>query len=214
MPPGEHRDPTSLGRPLPGYRIVLCPPGTTTPAPEGEICVDLSDRPAGLMHGYLDGAPTPFAPGPLYRTGDLARQEDDGTLTFIGRLKDVFHTAGGIRVAPAELAARLLSHPAVAEASVVPVPAQRGPDTLSAKAYVRLADGWNNKRGHGASGPRTRQRRGRRGRTAGPGGVRGRTPAHRVRQDLPGPAAPVHALAARRVHRPPPAGPHARRTCP
>ncbi|MGW3917726.1 AMP-binding protein, partial [Streptomyces sp. NPDC005070] len=72
VPPGEHRHPTSLGRPLPGYRVLLCPPGTTTPASEGEICIDLSDRPAGLMHGYLDASPIPFDPGPLYRTGDLA----------------------------------------------------------------------------------------------------------------------------------------------
>ncbi|MGW7541091.1 AMP-binding protein [Streptomyces sp. NPDC054770] len=141
---GQPHDPTSLGRPLPGYRIVLCPPGTTASAREGEICVDLTDRPAGLMRGYLDPAHTPpSGPGTLYRTGDLAQWEDDGTLTFIGRVKDVFHTARGVRVAPAVLEKLLLSHPAVAEAGVVPVAAAADPESLEAKAYVRLANGWN-----------------------------------------------------------------------
>ncbi|KPI00290.1 Butyrate--CoA ligase [Actinobacteria bacterium OK074] len=142
--PGGRADPTSLGRPLPGYRVVLCAPDTTTPVREGEICLDPADRPAGLMHGYLDPVDTPPAgPGALYRTGDLARRESDGTFTFVGRLKDVFHTADGVRVAPAELERRLLGHPAVAEAAVVPVPAQDGGGASEAKAYVLLADGWN-----------------------------------------------------------------------
>ena len=50
--PGQPVKLGSMGRPLPGYTVVLVDPVTGEPAPEGEICLDLSDRPLGLMTGY------------------------------------------------------------------------------------------------------------------------------------------------------------------
>ncbi|MFC5215358.1 AMP-binding protein [Streptomyces coerulescens] len=145
-------DPRSLGRPLPGCEIVLCPVGTETPGEEGEVCLDLTAGAAGLMHGYLDDDGQRIEPAPaslrLYRTGDLARRESDGSLTFIGRIKDVFRAEDGTLVAPAALEAALLEHPAVHEVGVVTVPAT--PDApagattpLVAKAHVVPAAGWN-----------------------------------------------------------------------
>ena len=50
--PGQPVKLGSMGRPLPGYEIALVDPVSGKPAEEGEICLDLSSRPLGLMIGY------------------------------------------------------------------------------------------------------------------------------------------------------------------
>ena len=72
--PGQPVKPGSMGRPLPGYAVVLVDPVTGEPAAEGEICLDLSRRPLGLMTGYR-GDPERDAEamsGGYYHTGDVA----------------------------------------------------------------------------------------------------------------------------------------------
>ena len=54
--PGQQVRPGSMGRPLPGYSVVLVDPVSGEPGRDGEICLDLSRRPLGLMTGYLDDA--------------------------------------------------------------------------------------------------------------------------------------------------------------
>jgi acetyl-CoA synthetase len=139
-PPGQGVKPGSMGRPLPGYAVVLVDPVTGDPAPEGEICLDLSDRPLGLMTGYR-GDPERDAEamrGGYYHTGDVATRDDDGYLTYVGRTDDVFK-ASGYRISPFELESVLIEHEAVAEAAVVPSP---DPTRLAVpKAYVTLVAG-------------------------------------------------------------------------
>ncbi|MET0863780.1 MAG: AMP-binding protein, partial [Nakamurella sp.] len=50
--PGQLVRPGSMGRAMPGYRVVLLDPTTGEPADEGEICVDLESRPVALLSGY------------------------------------------------------------------------------------------------------------------------------------------------------------------
>src|SRR5919205_3500882 len=50
--PGQPVKPGSMGRPVPGYSVVLVDRATGAPADEGEICLDLTSRPLGLMVGY------------------------------------------------------------------------------------------------------------------------------------------------------------------
>src|SRR5205823_6185210 len=107
--PGQPLKPGSMGRPLPGYRIAL--------SAEGEICLDLADRPAGLMLGY--GGEPPLSESALYRSGDIASCDDEGYFTYVGRADDVFKSSD-YRISPFELESLLLRHPAVAEAAVVP----------------------------------------------------------------------------------------------
>jgi acetyl-CoA synthetase len=124
---------------------VLVDPVTGAPAGaggnrDGEICLDLSRRPLGLMTGYQDDAErdAEAMSGGYYHTGDVASQDDDGYITYVGRTDDVFK-ASDYRISPFELESVLIEHPAVAEAAVVPAP---DPLRLAVpKAYVLLAAG-------------------------------------------------------------------------
>ncbi|MGH9115115.1 MAG: AMP-binding protein, partial [Acidimicrobiales bacterium] len=52
--PGQLVKPGSMGLPLPGFTIGLVDPITGKEGDEGEIALDLSPRPLGLMSGYRD----------------------------------------------------------------------------------------------------------------------------------------------------------------
>nr|WP_058043987.1 AMP-binding protein [Streptomyces roseifaciens] len=140
-PPGRPLKVGSMGRPSPGFSVVLLDPGTGEPAAEGEIALDLSGRPVGVMTGYA-GDPERTAEvmaGGYYRTGDIGSRDADGYITYVGRSDDVFKSSD-YKVSPFELESALLEHEAVAEAAVVPAP---DPLRLSVpKAYVVLAEGW------------------------------------------------------------------------
>jgi acetyl-CoA synthetase len=137
--PGQVLKTGSMGRPLPGYPIVLLG-ADGQPADEGEICIDLSRRPVALMEGYADD-PDKTAEAMregYYHTGDVGTRDAEGYITYVGRADDVFK-ASGYRISPFELESALIEHPAVAEAAVVPSPDPvRG---FVPKAYVVLAPG-------------------------------------------------------------------------
>ncbi len=138
--PGQLPKLGSMGRPMPGYRVVLLNADEQR-ADEGEICLDLAHRPVGLMRGY-EGDATKTADvmrDGLYRTGDVAQRDADGYITYVGRADDVFK-ASDYRISPFELESVLIEHPAVLEAAVVP-----SPDPLKLavpKAFVALAPGY------------------------------------------------------------------------
>ncbi|MGP4000471.1 AMP-binding protein [Streptomyces sp. 8N706] len=139
--PGQPMKTGSMGRPTPGFTVTLLDPATGAPGTEGEICLDLSSRPVGLMTGYHgDPERTDEAmAGGLYRTGDIGSRDEEGYITYVGRADDVFK-ASDYKISPFELESALLEHEAVAEAAVVPAP-----DPLRAavpKAYIVLAEGW------------------------------------------------------------------------
>ncbi|MDG5808879.1 AMP-binding protein [Streptomyces ossamyceticus] len=140
--PGQELKTGSMGRPSPGFQVVLLDPVTGAPdVDEGEIALDLSNRPVGVMTGY-HGDPDRTAEamaGGYYRTGDIGSRDQDGYITYVGRADDVFK-ASDYKISPFELESALLEHEAVAEAAVVPAP-----DELRLavpKAYIVLAAGW------------------------------------------------------------------------
>ncbi|MFE7034529.1 AMP-binding protein [Streptomyces sp. NPDC057621] len=140
--PGQPLKTGSMGRPSPGYRVELLDPVTGAPgAAEGEIALDLSVRPVGVMTGYHgdpDRTAEAMADG-YYRTGDIGSRDADGYVTYVGRSDDVFK-ASDYKISPFELESALLEHEAVAEAAVVPAP-----DDLRLavpKAYIVPAEGW------------------------------------------------------------------------
>ncbi|VWD34050.1 non-ribosomal peptide synthetase [Burkholderia contaminans] len=104
----------------------------------GGVCVarGYHGRPALTAERFIpdaDGEPG----ARVYRTGDLARLRDDGAFDYLGRLDDQVQVRG-VRVEPAEIAACLRSHPAVADAAVV-AETGNGPTRLIACVALRGA---------------------------------------------------------------------------
>ncbi len=138
-PPTGYVKPGAMGRPLPGYTVALLAADGSV-GDEGELCVVLADRPIGIMQGYLDD---PARTADVMRdghhhTGDVVRRDEDGYLTYVGRIDDVFKSSD-YRISPFELESVLIEHEVVAEAAVVPSP---DPMRLSVpKAFVVLVPG-------------------------------------------------------------------------
>ena len=137
--PGQPVKAGSMGRPLPGYEVVLLDVHGQ-PSDQGEICLPLTPRPLGLMDGYIDSEErtADAMRDKAYHTGDIATRDADGYITYVGRTDDVFK-ASDYRISPFELESVLIEHPAVAEAAVVPSP---DPVRLAVpKAFIVLVPG-------------------------------------------------------------------------
>lgn len=120
-PAAPHRAGTA-GKPQPGRQIaLLSAEGDNGPVPlgtPGVISVHRSDP--GMMLGYWrDEAQTDAAMrGDWFLTGDVGRMDADGYITFLGRNDDMMN-ALGYRVAPEEVEAALIAHPAIQAAAAV-----------------------------------------------------------------------------------------------
>ena len=118
--------PGSMGKPSPGYDVVLvdkndkvCDVGE-----EGEIVVRTDEgKPVGLFVDYhLDAERLRNTwHDDYYHTGDTAWMDEDGYFWFIGRTDDMIKSSG-YRVGPFEVENALMSHPAVLECAITGVP--------------------------------------------------------------------------------------------
>ncbi|MEJ8836440.1 AMP-binding protein [Ramlibacter sp. AN1133] len=138
-PPGRAVKPGSMGRPLPGYKVILLDVEGKE-SDQGELCLPLDARPLGLMDGYIDSEErtADAMRDNAYHTGDIATRDAEGYITYVGRTDDVFK-ASDYRISPFELESVLITHPAVAEAAVVPSP---DPVRLAVpKAFIVLVPG-------------------------------------------------------------------------
>lgn len=114
--------PGSVGVPVASTEARVVDPDTgrdVAPGADGEIWL----RGPQVMRGYLN------RPGDTravldddgwFRTGDIGHADLDGHFFIVDRLKELIKYKG-MQVPPAELEAVLLSHPAVADAAVVPL---------------------------------------------------------------------------------------------
>ncbi len=104
------------------------------PNKEGEICV----RGPQVMKGYLNQpeatAHTIDSEGWLH-TGDVGYADQDGHFFIVDRAKELIKYKG-FQVAPAELEAILLTHPAILDAAVIPSADQEAGEVP--KAFVVL----------------------------------------------------------------------------
>jgi len=83
---------------------------------------ELQIRSAGMMLGYHRRPElAPFTEDGYYATGDVFRRDGDGFYSFVGRRDDMF-VCGGENLYPGDIEKALEAHPAVQQASVVPVP--------------------------------------------------------------------------------------------
>jgi acyl-CoA synthetase (AMP-forming)/AMP-acid ligase II len=129
--------PRSAGLPLAGTEYTIADidsDAALAPGQPGEICL----RGPLVMKGYLnrpeETAQVIDSEGWLH-TGDLGVADEDGWLSVVDRPKELIKYKG-FQVAPAELEALLLSHPAVADVAVIPSPDEEAGEVP--KAFVVL----------------------------------------------------------------------------
>jgi acyl-CoA synthetase (AMP-forming)/AMP-acid ligase II len=111
----------TVGRPRPGIEVeARGVDGSRLPAGEvGELWISSPTTMAGYWADHEASAHA-LADGWL-RTGDLGSVDHDGYVRLQGRIGEMY-IRGGYNVHPAEVAAGLADHPAVAEVAVVPRP--------------------------------------------------------------------------------------------
>ncbi|GAB7066951.1 non-ribosomal peptide synthetase [Mycolicibacterium hodleri] len=138
--------PTTLGRPVPGVRILLLGPdlAPVPPGVIGEIYVGGSQLARGY-HGQSGMTAARFVADPfsahggrLYRTGDLARWTPTGDVEFVGRADDQV-TINGFRVELGEVEAALADLPGVADAVVTVHHGAHGSTRLDSYVVTRDA---------------------------------------------------------------------------
>ncbi|MFZ4758711.1 MAG: class I adenylate-forming enzyme family protein [Burkholderiaceae bacterium] len=130
----------TVGRPLPGIEMRLTDPETGSPVTRGQSG-ELWTRGRGLVdyEGVSDADRARlFDADGWFRTGDLLRLRDDDRYEFVGRAKDLIKV-GGENVTAGEIEAKLMEHPDIANAAVVPrVDERRGEVPL---AFVETRSG-------------------------------------------------------------------------
>ncbi|HYT68746.1 MAG TPA: 4-coumarate--CoA ligase family protein [Vicinamibacterales bacterium] len=111
----------SIGALVPNTECRVVDPATgadVAPGVDGEIWI----RGPQVMQGYLNRPEETRATVDAERwlhTGDVGHADADGHFFIVDRLKELIKYKG-MQIAPAELEAVLISHPAVADAAVVP----------------------------------------------------------------------------------------------
>ena len=116
---------TTCGKPFPGVEVKIIDPETQKELSvneKGEIIV----RGYAVFEGYYK-APEKNKEsfiGEWFRTGDFGTLNEDGNISFHGRIKDTLKV-GGENVAALEIESYLATHPSVKFAQVVGVPDER-----------------------------------------------------------------------------------------
>ncbi len=113
-------------RPAAGLEVRVVDPASGADREHGEAGEVLLRGPL-VTRGYYrkpEETAAAFDADGWFHTGDLAVQDGAGHTFFLGRLKETLRI-GHFMVAPAEIEAFLMSHPAVAQAFVVGVPDPR-----------------------------------------------------------------------------------------
>ncbi len=138
---GRMRDVGPAGDPETGRLVEfrIADPETGETVAQGETG-EIVAKGLCVTQGYYkkpDETRAAFDAGGWFRTGDLGRYDADGYLLLVGRLKETYR-CGGEQVMPTEIEDVLVTHPAVLQAHVVPVPDKRMGE--AGAAYVVLRD--------------------------------------------------------------------------
>jgi acyl-CoA synthetase (AMP-forming)/AMP-acid ligase II len=104
------------------------------PNEEGELLIKGPQVMLGYLNNESASRETVDADGWLH-TGDLARIDEDGYMTIVDRVKELIKYKG-FQVAPAELEALLITHPAVADVAIVGMPDDEAGELP--KAFISL----------------------------------------------------------------------------
>lgn len=119
---GERRAGT-VGLPLPGVELRITDPDTGAPVAAGEIGM-IEVRGPNVFAGYWrmpEKTREEMRADGFFITGDLGLIDDDGTVTIVGRGKDLVIT-GGYNVYPKEIETEIDGIPGVVESAVIGLP--------------------------------------------------------------------------------------------
>ena len=146
LSPVSHISPNGKGKAgasgvaLPNTESRIVDPETGKDLPQGEDG-ELWVRGPQVMKGYLNNdkatKETIVEDGWL-RTGDIGHFDADGFLYITDRLKELVKYKG-FQVAPAELEAELVTHPAISDAAVIGIPDDEAGELP--KAFIVAAPG-------------------------------------------------------------------------
>jgi len=135
--------PGSVGRVAPATEVRVVDVGTGVDVPvrhTGELWV----RGPQVMRGYLRRPEETAAcldRDGWYHTGDVGYADEDGDFFIVDRTKELIKYKG-LQVAPAELEALLLTHPAVLDAAVVRAPDEEAGEVPKAYVVLKSEKAW------------------------------------------------------------------------
>ena len=124
-PQGEERyvRQAMTGYAMPGVEIRVVDGNDQDVPKDGKSIGEIVARSDGVMEGYWQQPETTAQAmrGGWFHTGDMATWGEDGYLLIVDRKKDII-ISGGENISSLEVEKAILSHPAVMEAAVIPVP--------------------------------------------------------------------------------------------
>jgi fatty-acyl-CoA synthase len=131
---------TTNGSAFPGSELRIVDPETGKDVPPNTPGEILMRGPARFVryHEAPELTAQTIDPDGWFHSGDLGRMDEEGRLSFVGRIKDMLKV-GGENVAAAEIETYLLGHPACEIVQVVGAPDARYVEV--AAAFVQLAPG-------------------------------------------------------------------------
>src|SRR4051812_19189191 len=130
----------TLGRPLEGMRVKIADPETGERLAAG-VVGELCFKGYALFEGYYKDpelTAASFDDEGYFHSQDLAKLDEDGRLTYAGRLKDMLKV-GGENVSALEVEGYLVGHPAVGIAQVVAAPDAKYGEVVA--AFLQLKRG-------------------------------------------------------------------------
>lgn len=130
----------SIGRPVPGYNVVLRDPSTFRPVRRGETGVLTVIGPTGTKYWQRPDKQREAVRQGWNVVSDIMREDEHGYFYFVSRADEVI-MSGGMRISPAQVEEALMRHGAVAECACAAAPDPKGVRPAIVKAYIVLKDG-------------------------------------------------------------------------
>jgi len=113
------------GYPIPGVELRVVDENDQDVARDGLSVGEIVARSDGVLEGYWQqpAATAEALRGGWFHTGDMATWNEEGYILIVDRKKDII-VSGGENISSLEVEKILLSHPAVLEVAIIPVPDQ------------------------------------------------------------------------------------------